>query len=90
MARREGEKLERRDMVLYVGDWDELGELLAPTRITRTEFIRLLLRRTIRRIQAAKAGMERPVEDIEDDKLIDNIERAAGPNTELPAQGNQS
>lgn len=77
------EPLERRDMILYRGDWEELQELLAGTRIKPTTFIRMLVRRTIRRIQAAKAGVERPVEGI-DERLVSDIERA---NTELPIAG---
>lgn len=74
MPRRETEKLERRDIMLYAGDWEELRLLLAATRVTPTAFVRALVRRTIRRIQAAKAGEERPVEDI-DEQLITNVER---------------
>lgn len=74
MPRRETEKLERRDIVLYKGDWEDLRILLASTRVTPTAFIRALVRRTIRRIEAAKAGAERPVEDI-DEQLVTNVER---------------
>ena len=72
-----GEKLERKDLILYAGDWDRLGELLAPTRVTRTEFIRRLVRKTILRIEAARAGIERPVEDIDARSLDATIESAS-------------
>jgi len=74
MPRRESEALERHDIVLYKGDWEDLRVLLASTRVTPTAFIRALVRRTIRRIEATKAGMERPVEEDIDDRLVNNIE----------------
>lgn len=81
----EREPLERKDAVLFKGDWATLQELLAGTRVKPTEFIRVLVRRTIRRIQATRAGMERPVEDI-DERLITELERT---NREQSTQGSQ-
>lgn len=73
MARRSSERLIRRDMVLYEGDWERLQGLLGSTRVTPTEFIRRLVRKTILRIESARAGTERPVEDI-DVRTIESIE----------------
>jgi hypothetical protein len=51
MVRKAEEELEQKFILLYKGDWDILKEVLASTRITPTEFIRKLVRRTIIRIK---------------------------------------
>jgi hypothetical protein len=81
MGRRSGEKLVRRDMVLYDGDWERLQLLLATTRVSPTEFIRRLVRKTILRIESARAGLEQPVEDI-DVRTIDAIESTSDSRSE--------
>lgn len=81
MGRRAGEKLERKDVVLYDGDFDRLRELLAATHVTPTEFIRRLVRRTILRIEAARAGAERPVEDI-DVRIVNSLESTGNSGSE--------
>ena len=52
MTRRAEEPLERRDIQLYKGDWLLLQEILAPAKVSPTEFIRKLVRTTILKVKA--------------------------------------
>jgi hypothetical protein len=48
MARRSEEPLEKKLILLFRGDWKALEELLAK-RMTPTEFIRRIVRKTIQK-----------------------------------------
>jgi len=71
MGRRESEPLEKKDIILFHGDWDRLAAILAPVRIKPTVFIRHLVRKKILEIEA-KAGLEaKPVAELTDDDLAE-------------------
>lgn len=71
MGRKASRPLEKKDIILYEGDWDRLAEILGPTKIKPTVFIRELVRKTIARIEAKAAETHRPVTEIKDDDLGD-------------------
>lgn len=62
MTKRAEEPLERRDVQLFKGDWEILGEIVRPLGLTPTEFIRKLVRKTI--IQVKTKAPKRQLNDI--------------------------
>lgn len=53
MGKKERVPLEKRDIILYAGDWDELAAILKTRRITPTQFIRELVHRKLLQIRSA-------------------------------------
>jgi hypothetical protein len=56
---------ECRKFYPFKGDWERLAEILAPTKVTPTEFMRELLRRQIVNItnRQRKSNVEVPLDD---------------------------
>jgi hypothetical protein len=69
MGRKAEAPLEKKDVILFLGDWDRLAAILAPRKVKPTVFIRRLVRRTIESIEARAALMAQPTPDIPDDLL---------------------
>lgn len=59
--------LEKKDIILYEGDWDKLATILAPRKVKPTYFIRELVHRTIARIEAQAQDTFKTVEISNDD-----------------------
>jgi len=71
MPRRASEPLEKKDIILFRGDWDELAAILAPLKIKPTVYIRALVRKNLIRIRAAAAEKARPTPELSDADLRD-------------------
>lgn len=71
MGRKAEEPLEKKDVSLFIGDWDRLAAVLAPRRISPTVFIRKLVRRTLTQIEAKAAFDAKPVLTEISDDIID-------------------
>jgi hypothetical protein len=69
VARKSAEPLEKKDVILFAGDWDELAALLAPFKIKPTVFIRQLVRKKLAQIKSAAAEQARPTPELQDDDL---------------------
>jgi hypothetical protein len=69
MGRKAEEPLEKKDVILFLGDWDRLATILAPRKVKPTVFIRRLVRRTIESIEARAALMAHSTPDISSDDL---------------------
>ncbi len=67
MPKAEKVELEKRDIILYKGDWNELATILKSKRITPTFFIRELVHRKLAQIKAAAQDTHQTVE-------IDDVE----------------
>ncbi len=69
MGRRADEPLEKRDMILFKGDWDKLVAFLSPRKVKPTVFIRHLVRNKIREIEARTDLQSKPVAELKDDDI---------------------
>lgn len=69
MARKAAEPLEKKDIILFQGDWDELAAILAPFKIKPTVFIRQLVRKKLAQIKSAAAERAQPTPELTDDDL---------------------
>jgi hypothetical protein len=69
MGRKAEEPLEKKDVILFLGDWERLATILAPRKVKPTVFIRRLVRRTIESIEARAALMAQPTPEISLDDL---------------------
>jgi hypothetical protein len=75
MGKRAEEPLEKKDLNLFAGDWEELESILKPKKISVSVYIRKLIRRNIQQIKSKAADTYRPVpETDEDDNSIESIE----------------
>jgi hypothetical protein len=63
VGKRSEEELEKKLILLYKGDWIRLQEILG-RRITPTEFIRRVVRRTINRAYEKRNQVARSTEDV--------------------------
>lgn len=52
MGRKSEEPLEKKDVILFKGDWARLEEILRPRKIKPTVFIRKLVRQKLQEIEA--------------------------------------
>lgn len=57
----------RKNLLLYVGDWERLERILAPSKISPTKFIRELVHRSLNRIEARAQDSFKNVEINDDD-----------------------
>lgn len=62
MGRKVTAELEKKDIILFKGDWAELDAILAPRKITVTQFIRELVHRKLMQIKAAAQDTHKVVE----------------------------
>lgn len=62
MPKRDTAELEKKDIILVKGDWAELDLLLAPTKITVTQFIRHLVHNKIAQIKSRGQDQHKQVE----------------------------
>jgi hypothetical protein len=69
MARKAEEPIEKKKIGLFEGDFERLAEILAPKKVTPSVFIRHLVRRKLRQLEAALGEIARPVE-VELDDII--------------------
>lgn len=69
MGRRADEPLEKKDIILFKGDWDELTAILAPRKVKPTVFIRALVRQKLNEIKARADIHSKPVAEVDLDKL---------------------
>ena len=69
MGRRAEEPLEKKDIILFKGDWEALRVILAPRKITPTVFIRALVRKKLREIEAKTNLLAQPGPELKDDDL---------------------
>ena len=69
MGRRADEPLEKKDIILFKGDWDKLVAILGPRKVKPTVFIRALVRNKIREIEARADLQAKPVPELKDDDL---------------------
>lgn len=53
MGKKNRAELEKKDIILYKGDWADLAAILKPRRITPTVFIRELVHRKLLQIKSA-------------------------------------
>lgn len=67
MARKSSVPLEKKDVILFEGDWDELTAYLAPLKIKPTVFIRALVHKKLLEIRAKAAEQQRPTPELSDD-----------------------
>lgn len=51
MGKRAKFELERREMLFYKGEWERLREILAPRKLSPTEFVRELVHKKLRQIE---------------------------------------
>lgn len=86
MARRSPTPLEKKDVILYEGDWDELASYLTPRKIKPTVFIRELVHKKVLQIRAASAEQHRPTPELTDDDIaslgLDTLPAGAGESDE--------
>lgn len=71
MPRRASEPLEKKDIILFKGDWEELATILAPHKIKPTVYIRMLVRKNLNRIRSAAAEAAQPIPELTDDDIRD-------------------
>lgn len=69
MGRRAEEPLEKKDIILFKGDWAELEAILAPRKVKPTVFIRHLVRKKILEIKERTNSVSRPTPELTDDDL---------------------
>lgn len=71
MSRRTKAPLEKRkNLLLFVGDWERLERICSTAKITPTEFIRELVNRSINKIESrAQDRYSNIAVDIKDDEL---------------------
>ena len=69
MARKSDEPLEKRDVILFKGDWEELVSYLAPLKVRPTVFIRMLVRKKILEIRERANAQARPTPELSDDDI---------------------
>lgn len=70
MGRKSEEPIEKKKLALFVGDFERLGEILAPRNVTPSVFIRHLVRRKLRQLEAVMDAVSRPTGDIDLDDII--------------------
>lgn len=85
MGRRAEEPLEKKDIILFKGDWEALRNILAPRKVTPTVFIRALVRKKLREIEAKTNMVAKPGPELKDDDLdlgtLDSSKSADGGET---------
>lgn len=57
--------LERRELLLFKGDWDRLDEILRPRKIAPTQFIRELIHKKLRQIDDRASQTHKNLETID-------------------------
>ena len=76
MGRRAEEPLDKRkNLTLFMGDWERLEELLRPTGVATGVFLRLLVRKKIVQLEAAANDAAGPTESIDPEFLINHLEQ---------------
>lgn len=83
MPKRDSAELEKKDIILFKGDWVELDLLLAASKITVTQFIRHLVHNKIAQIKSRTQDQHQQVDtpdvladtDLSDLPHLDGTER---------------
>jgi hypothetical protein len=79
MGRRAEEPLDKRkNLTLFLGDWERLEELLRPTGVPTGVFLRLLIRKKIVQLEAAANDAAGPTEPLDPSFLVESLE-SSGP-----------
>lgn len=71
MGKRAEEPLEKKDLNLFAGDWEELEAILKPRKVSVSVFIRKLIRQKILQIKSRAADTYRPVPETDDDESLE-------------------
>lgn len=93
VARKAEEPIEKKKIALFVGDFERLAEILATKNVPPSVFIRHLVRRKLRQLEAALGEISKPVEtdlnDIISRARLETITGASGDDDsdEPPGRG---
>ena len=90
MGRRAEEPLEKKDVILFQGDWDRLREILASAKITPTQFIRALVRKKIREIEARVNDIAKTGPEVSHDELDLDLDSLSGGDAAQDSEPDQS
>ena len=81
MARKAEEPIEKKKIALFVGDFERLAEILATKNVPPSVFIRHLVRRKLRQLEAALGEISKPVEtDLNDIISRARLDSITGPS----------
>lgn len=87
MPRKAEEPLDRKKISLFEGDFERLADLLAAKNIPPSVFIRHLVRRKLRQLEAILNEVSRPTGDLDLDDIIKSASDDAAASDESAQRG---